>query len=139
MPTVDVNLVAVLVCGVVSMALGMVWYSPKTFGAIWMRENGKTVADIEKEKQKGMGWRYALAFVGALLTAYVLAHVVDYAAATTVVRGVQTGFWMWLGLIVPVQLGSVLWDEKSWKYFAITTGYQFVLLLIFGALLATWA
>lgn len=139
MPIVDVNYLAVLVCGLLSMALGMTWYAPKVFGNTWMKEIGASTADIEKAKAKGMGTSYALAFAGALLTAYVLSHFVDYATANTVGEGMQAGFWAWLGFVVPVQLGSVLWDGKSGKYFAIVAGYYLVQLVVFGAVLATWA
>lgn len=139
MPIVDVNHLAVLVCGLISMALGMTWYAPKVFGNVWMKEIGASMADIEKAKGKGMGASYALAFAGALLTAYVLSHFVDYAGATTAGAGIRAGLWAWLGFVVPVQLGSVLWDGKSWKYFAIVAGYYLVQLVVFGAVLATWA
>ena len=36
----QVNLIAVLVCGVVSLALGGLWYSPALFGKAWQRGAG---------------------------------------------------------------------------------------------------
>lgn len=138
MPTADINILAVLVAGLMSIALGMFWYAPKVFGTTWMRESGRTMTVSEKEKGKGMGWRYGLAFLAALVTAYVLSHFVDYIGAESAADGLQTGFWIWLGFIVPVQIGSVLWDNKSWKHFAITAGYSLVQLMIFGAMLVAW-
>lgn len=141
MPTVEMNIWAVLVCAAINMVLGMVWYSPKVFGTAWMKGLGKSMADIEKVKGKGkgMGSSYALMAVSAVVMAYVLAHFVDFAQAKTVAEGLQTGLWAWLGFVGPVMLGGVLWEGKSWKFYCISAGYYLVSLLIFGALLATWA
>lgn len=139
MPTVDINIWAVLVCAAINMVLGMVWYSPKVFGTAWMKGLGKSMADIEKAKGKGMGSSYALMMVSAVVMAYVLAHFVDFAQAMTVTEGIQTGLWSWLGFVAPVMLGGVLWEGKSWKFYWISAGYYLVSLVIFGAILATWA
>ena len=34
------NFYAILVAAVAAMILGMIWYNPKVFGAIWMKEIG---------------------------------------------------------------------------------------------------
>ncbi|MBI2610525.1 hypothetical protein HYW60_01140 [Candidatus Kaiserbacteria bacterium] len=38
----------------------------------------------------------------------------------------------------PISRGSVLWDNKSWKYWFITSGYYLVALLLMGVVLALW-
>lgn len=134
----EVNYLAVLVAGIIFQALGAAWYSPALFGTAWMRESGMTDAQLAAAKAKGMGKTYTIAFIGALITAFVLAHITQAFNARTAFDGAQIGFWMWLGFAAPIQLGSVLWDNKSTKYFAITTGYQLVALVISGALLAIW-
>lgn len=139
MPTVDINIWAVLVCAAINMVLGMAWYSPKVFGTAWMKGLGRSVTDVEKAKNKGMGSSYALMAVSAVVMAYVLAHFVDFAQATSVAKGMQTGLWTWLGFVAPIMLGGVLWEGKTWKFYWISAGYYLVSLLIFGAILATWA
>lgn len=138
MITFEINYLAVLIAGIIFQALGAAWYSPALFGTAWMKESGMSEAELAAAKTKGMGKTYTIAFIGALLSAFVLAHVIQAFGATTALEGAQGGFWMWLGFAVPVQLGSVLWDNKSTKYFAITTGYQLVALMLSGALLAIW-
>lgn len=144
MPVVPINYLAVLVCGIASMALGFIWYGP-LFGKVWMSLSGISPERIEAAKsgQGGsMAKLYALSFAGSLVMAYVLAHSLVFASAylnvTGISAGLQAGFWSWLGFIAPVTLGSVLWDGKPWKLWLLNNAYQLLLLLIMGTILAVW-
>ncbi len=139
MPTIDINYWAVLVAAFASYVIGALWYSPLLFGKAWMELMGFTEKDMQDAKKKGMAKKYGIMFVSTLVMSYVLAHVVDYTESTTVIAGAQAGFWIWLGFIAPVSLGSVLWEGKSWTLWLINASYYLVVLLIMGAVLAVWA
>jgi Na+/glutamate symporter len=49
MSQVDVNYLAILVCGVVFMVLGALWYSPILFGKKWMTFIGKSEEEIKEQ------------------------------------------------------------------------------------------
>ena len=72
--TIEVNYFSVLLAAVVSMVLGFVYYHPMVVGKAWMKEKGMSAEDV-KRAQKEMGKWYGLSFVVALVTAYVLFHV----------------------------------------------------------------
>lgn len=136
---VNVNLFAVIVAAVVAMGLGFLWYSPYVLGNQWMKERGFT-KDSLKNAQKEMGKLYALSFVVSLITAYVLAHVMTLSEAfynTPMVQtGLSTGFFMWLGFVMPVQVTSTIFsDKKNWRLFGIDTGYQLASLLVMGVVI----
>ncbi|MDO8509127.1 MAG: DUF1761 domain-containing protein [Nanoarchaeota archaeon] len=137
-PNVDVNLLAVLVSGVIAFIIGGLWYSPLLFGNAWMKGSNMNIKDMKKASQKGMSNKYIITFLGSLLTAYILAHFVKYLTAANFMEGMQAGMWIWLGFIVPVSLGSVLWEGKSMKFFFINIGYYFVSILLMGGILAVW-
>ena len=65
----DVNLLAVLVCGVAAMAVGFLWYSPLLFAKPWVKEMGYDMNDKAKtdEMRKTAGPAYSASFVGSLL------------------------------------------------------------------------
>lgn len=136
---VDINYWAVLVSAIVSMVIGMIWYSPALFGNAWMRSGGMTKNMMDETKKNGMAWRYIIAFIGSLLIAYVLAHFVDYTQSVSFTEGMLTGLWTWLGFIIPTLLGSVLWEGKTWTYYLINVLYQLISLLVIGGILAAWA
>ncbi len=138
MPTADINYVAVLVAGLASMALGALWYSPLLFGKRWMELMKIDFADMKEMKKKATKM-YAINFVATLVMAYVLAHFVDYTQAGTFLEGLQTGFWIWLGFIATVMLGSVLWENKPLELYFMNVSYQLLNVLIMAVIVAVWA
>ena len=137
-PQVDVNYLAVFAAAVVGMALGALWYSPVLFGKTWMSLTGLSEETLTKAKEKGMAKSYLIGFIGTLIMSYVLAHITSYASATTFLEGSLAGFWIWLGFIAPVALGTVLWEGKPVKLYILNTSYYLVALVLMGAILAVW-
>ncbi|MEK7570392.1 MAG: DUF1761 domain-containing protein [Patescibacteria group bacterium] len=130
----DVNLLHVLVAGVVAMVLGGLWYSPVLFAKTWAK-----LANINEEAaKKEAPMAYLKMFVTALISAYVLAVFVGFAGAATFGEGAMIGLWLWLGFIFTVTMSSVIFEKRSWKLWLINNGYQLVLMLISGGLLAAW-
>lgn len=139
MPTVDINIWAVFAAALANMVLGFLWYAPSSsLGRAWMKEMGIDPSKMTEAQKKGMGKNYAIALVGAVVMAYVFAHVLDFAQADSIAEGFQGAFWMWLGFIATVGVGMVLWEGKSWKLYGITMGYYLVALLIESAILVSW-
>jgi len=118
MPITDINLLAVLVAGLLSMVIGFVWYGP-LFAKDWMKEVGLK----EKDLRKGPGVGYALTLAGALIEAYVLAHFIDYAQATTWMDGMVTGLWLWIGFVAYAIGVNYIFARRSFKLWTIDSGY----------------
>jgi len=135
MPEVSINLLAVLLAAVLNMVLGALWYSPVLFAKPWIASIGKTEDEIKKSSP---GFIYAINTIGNLVLAYVLAHFIDYAQATTVVQGAQAGFWVWLGFLVPVLLTVYMFEMRSIKLYFIFISYQLIALVLEGIILAIW-
>lgn len=70
--------------------------------------------------------------------AYVLAHIVDYANATTIMAGMQTGFWIWFGFVATTSAGTNLWEGKGWDLWLINNGNYLLTLMAMGAILAVY-
>lgn len=146
MPPVPINYAAVVAAAVSNIVLGSLWYGP-FFGKPWMQLMGYTPEKMEamKKDPKGkakMQKSYALAFVGALLMAYVMAHSMVFAEAylntSGVASGLTGGFWNWLGFVVPVTLGTVLWEMKPWKLWWINASYYLLSLCVMGVIFSLW-
>lgn len=138
---VPVNYLAVLVAGVLSVVLGGLWYGP-IFGKKWMALMGINPSMISEADKKNMWRSYLMTFVGALLMAYVLSHVLvfaqSYFQASGVTVGITTAFWSWLGFVAPVSIGAVLWEKKPWSLWFINAGYFLVSLILSGVILSAW-
>ncbi len=143
---VPINLIAVVGAAAAAIVLGFLWFGP-LFGKAWMKSMNITPEQAEAWKQdpkmKGKMMRsYLVMMVTALIMSYVLAHSLlfanTYLGTSGPWSGVQAGFWNWLGYVVPVSIGGVLWENKSWKWWFITAGYYLVSLIIMGKILAYW-
>ena len=132
-----INYWAVLVAGVANMALGMLWYSPLLFGKLWMKYSGISMESMEKHK-KGMGVRYAVAFLAGLLMAYILAHFMILLPIENVQVGLETAFWIWLGFMATIYLDPVLWENKSVKLYFINIAYRLASLMVMTAIFVVW-
>lgn len=135
---VSVNYLAVLVAGIVSMAVGFAWYSPYVLGKPWMKEKGYTPEALKKE-QKKMGPLYGVSFVLGLVMAYVLTHVMvmgqAYFETDFLFSGVTSAFWMWIGFVFPVMATGQIFGEKNWRLLGIDSGYQLASLLTMGVVI----
>ncbi|MEK7546411.1 MAG: DUF1761 domain-containing protein [Patescibacteria group bacterium] len=136
---IDVNWFAVLVATASNMVLGGLWYGP-ILGKPWMKAMGMDPNMVMTPEKKKAGMNAMLMMVPlAFVTAYVLAHFVDYTASVTWQDGAQTGFWLWLGFQMPLILQGKLFENKKMELICINGSYQLTALLIQGAILAAWA
>lgn len=135
---VPVNFLAILLAGIVSMAVGFAWYSPFILGKPWMKEKGYSAEALKKE-QKKMGPFYGASFVLALLMAFVLNHIMvmgaSYFKTDFLFSGLTSAFWMWLGFVMPTQATAQIFGEKNWKLLGIDTGHQLASLLAMGVVI----
>ena len=115
--------------------IGLVWYQPRVFGTTWIRAANLAPEAIESGKKK----MPLLAFVGLLasmLVAWVMNElgvkvgIFDWVGAV-----VDLAFWLWLGFVAPVLLGSFLWERKPFTYYAINAGYWLVSFIVMALIL----
>lgn len=151
---VPINYWAVLVAGLAGVVVGAIWYGP-LFGKAWMAASGIPREKLEAMKQKGMANAYLVTTILSLVSAYVLAHMVYYVGVATAAPGIgiadvgdytkalaslgaASAFWLWLGFMVPILAGNVLWEGKSPKLFILNAAHYLVSLGIMGIILAGW-
>lgn len=77
-------------------------------------------------------------FVGHLLIALVMAVIVVLANATTVLGGIAVGVLVWLGFVVTLEIGELIWEKIPFKLFMLRIGNHLVALSIAAAILAVW-
>ena len=140
MEFMGVNLWSVLAAAVATMILGFLWYSPLLFAKPWTVAMGYDPNDKAKmdEMRKGAGKLYGITFVASLISAFVLAKIIDVTTVNAVLYGMKIGFAVWLGFVTTVQLTSTLFKRRPIKLYLIDTGYQLVCYLLMGAILAKW-
>jgi hypothetical protein len=70
--------------------------------------------------------------------ALVQAVIVNLANATTVMGGITVGVLVWIGFVVTLEIGELIWEKIPFKLFMIRVGNQLVGLSLAGIILAVW-
>jgi hypothetical protein len=125
----QVNLIAVLLCGVASLVLGGIWYSPMLFAKAWQREAG--LSD-EQAKSGNMAMIFGGAFVLSLIAAYVFGM---FLGAMPLAGAVGAGFsagLCWVGASYGI---NYLFERRSFALWAINAGYHTLQFTLFGLIL----
>lgn len=153
----DLNWLGLAAAFVFSMILGFIWFSPKTpMGKVWIRGQGMDPDNMPKAPGGKMAVSMLIMVVGSFLTWFVIAHtMVAYNDAyrydcrednslagcdgddwnLTIMDGVMAGLFTWLGFFLPLNLGAVAWENKSWGYALNTTAYYLLMLVVGGILM----
>jgi Protein of unknown function (DUF1761) len=130
-----INWLAVLVTGVVYMALGFIWYSMRVFGKPWSTMIGMTEEDMRRGANPRL---FVLTFVLALVTGVVLAVVVRSVGATTAFGGFKAGLLVAVGFVLTTFGSEYIFSRRPFKLYLITAGYQAVAIVINAVILAVW-
>lgn len=125
---------ALIVSAVFLWLLGAFWYSPLLFAKPWTEIVGRKSG----EKPKGVVHGMVASFIGDLLLAFVLAHIIGWSGADSVGWGLFIGFLCWLGFVVAPLYPQRIYEGRPFKYFAINSGYWLVGFLGVGTILAVW-
>ena len=138
----NISIAAVLTAAAVNFVLGFIWYT-KLFMKPWTKEMGydPNMRPDKKTMMKGM----AFMIIGNFLFAWVLAwtmagwqFIPNAKEMGPLVNGINSAIFLWLGFFVPVHLGAIVWERKTWKLFAINGGYHLASLLAAALILAYW-
>lgn len=128
-----INHIAVLVCAVLSLVIGGLWWSPLLFAKAWQREVG--LSD-EQLKQMNPAKTFGITFVLAYLASYNLAFFLGDATTTWkwgIAAGMLAGFWA-----ITMYVIISLFEQRSFKLMLINSGYIAVYFAVIGFVLGIW-
>ena len=146
------------------MFTGFIWYGPKTFGNVWMREAG---VSEEKIKSSNMALILSLTYVFSLFLSLILisvvihqSHILSILADDPGMKDPNSEISLWLknfmdqygqnfrtfkhgafhgtlsGIFYafPIIAINALFERRSWKYIWIHTGYWILTLALMGGI-----
>ena len=126
----DINWIAVLLCGVSSLVLGGIWYSPALFAKSWQR-----LAGLGEEQAAGgnMAAIFGGAFVLSLIAATVFAMFLgrNFGLGPAIGAGASAGL-CWVAASFGV---NYLFERRPLKLWLINGGYHTLQFTLFGAII----
>lgn len=161
----EINFYAFLVSAIVTLVVGFIWYNPKVFGTIWMKENNLTQEELRKGSMLKI---FGLTYIFSLMISMTLmsltihqsgavgmvggppliasakpsfsAFMADYGTAyRTFKHGALHGFLSGLFFAFPIIGINGLFERKSWKYIFIHAGFWIITLTLMGGIICAFA
>lgn len=126
----EINLIAVFVAWVIHIAVGLIWFQPQLFGIEWSKLTGKELTPAKN-------WIIA-GLAGHLIMIFVLVIIIKLANISNGSAGLLIGLLCWIGFIVPMEIGELIWEKIPFRLFLIRIGNQFVGTGISGFILGVW-
>lgn len=132
----DINWIAVIVAGLVTFALGALWYAV-LFGKAWVKYHL-----IPEQRARQMGKQpdktFPVMIASNLVTALFIALLCANLETGSALAGAGVGLMVWLGVAAPLGLIDNAAQEKPLGAFIIDGGYQLTYLLLMGAIIGAW-
>jgi Protein of unknown function (DUF1761) len=155
---------ALLVAALSSLLVGFIWYNPKVFGTIWMKEAGITRDPNDKPGVNMlmiMGMSLVYSFLISFVLQFNVIHQMGAMSATmdvpnvdpsvlknylaaygetfrTFKHGALHGTMVGLLLILPAIGTSAMYEKRSFKYVLVTGGFWVVACMIMGGIICAW-
>nr|WP_317126078.1 DUF1761 domain-containing protein [Flavobacterium caseinilyticum] len=153
---------AIFLAALSTLIVGFVWYNPKVFGTIWMKESG---VNPEKMIGSNMFLLFGASFFYAILISLILqmltihqfgalgmiggdpaiakpsyiSFMADYGNSfRTFKHGALHGFMAGLFFALPVIGTNALYERRSFKYTLVNGGFWIVCLTIMGGIICAW-
>lgn len=134
MENLYINHFAVIVCAILNLVLGAIWYSPMLFYKAWKKENNLSDDDLKKVNPVKT---YGLTLLLALIMSYNMAFFLGD-AKTDAAWGATAGFLAGFGWAALIFTVIALFEMRSWKYILINGGYIVVYFTLIGFILGAW-
>lgn len=117
---------AIAAASVAVLAGGFLWYSPFIFGNLWLKHCGVS----EQAMKKNMPWGMIIGFGAAVMQVTFLSLLLPLLPVHSVGDALKMAVILWACFALPLQLGKVAWEAKSWIAFGINVSYDLAFLLI---------
>lgn len=131
---IQINHWAVIVCGITNLALGALWYSPLLFYKAWKKENNLTDEQLKNINPVKV---YGITLLLSVMISYNMAFFLDD-GKTDMAWGTTAGFLAGFGFSALIFAIIGLFEQRSWKYIFINSGYIIVYFTLIGFILGTW-
>lgn len=132
------NFSAILVCAVLNMILGFLWYA-FLFTKPWIQLMGLNPDKMSESKaQHSVVHGYFASFISYIVMALVLSYFIIFTGATTALEGLKLGLLCWLGFCLTTMLPHHYFSMKPLKLALINISYPLVGVSMMGVILAVW-
>lgn len=130
-----INYLAVILATLSSMVVGTLWYHPKTFGTLWMREAGVTPSGNARDAARPIIVTVLVSFV----TAWVLAGATwisfQFYEGSFLVNALVTAVILWAGFTAARFITHDQFDRRTAKLTVLNSAHELVTIVIMALII----
>lgn len=129
-------LTAVLLAGLVAIALHFLWYSGPLFRWLWSR----IPRGVDTVGMQALSTRLRVVlttFLAYLIVALFLAVLAQALKVETAGAGARLGVMLWLGFVFPTSLVSSVYAERSVAGYVVDVLFPLLFLLLAGMIIGS--
>ena len=133
------NLVGVLVAFGFSFVSGAIWFGPKTFYPIWMKERGIASGQLNSNQNKPVllfGGTILAVLIQTTIVALVINSLQQAGTEIGIPDGAGIGFALGVGIAMFASLSHRLFGGENIKVWLIETANDAINLTVAGAIIA---
>ena len=133
------NLVGVLVAFGFSFVSGAIWFGPKTFYPIWMKERGIASGQLNSNQNKPVllfGGTILAVLIQTTIVAFVINSLQQAGTEIGISDGAGIGFALGVGIAMFASLSHRLFGGENIKVWLIETANDAINLTVAGAIIA---
>jgi hypothetical protein len=155
----EINIYSLLIAALSTLVVGVIWFHPKVFGTMWMKESGTTPQEL---KGRNLIWLFVISLSNAFFMSIILqflvihqysvlsltggdptkvlpsytAFMADYGDAyRTFKHGALHGFLTGLFMAAPIVGTNALYEKRSFKYVLVMSGFWITCFTIIGGII----
>lgn len=136
----NVNFLSILTAAVAAWIFGGIYYT--ALSKPWLAAQGKTMDQCKAEQagksRLAMTMPFILAFVGALIMAWVLYGILRHLGTFTLRAGMISGAFCWFGFVLTTMTVNNAFGGKKLMLTVIDGVHWLIGLLIIGGIVGAW-
>jgi len=128
-----INPGAILLATIIGIGIHLLWYSPALFGNRWQK-----LAHVSDAEHAMNAAKVLTLGATTLATTIVLAYLITFTGAQTILEGGLVGCFLWFGFVMTLAAQEIAFARVSFAYYAITASYHLVNLVVAGMILSVF-
>lgn len=130
----ELNWWAILIAGVAGIAIGAIWFGPKTFYPAWWKALGQEPTD--QPGDDSMAKVFSITFVAAFVQAITLAILIQAFEVSGPLNGALLGALVGFGIGSATSVSHRLFGRQGLTVWIIEVGQDIIGLTAMGAIIA---
>ncbi len=126
-----------IVAGIAGFIAGAVWYTPFTFGPLWLRFAPEAIERAERPSPTRLG-RYAVALLASFVQSFALAALLLFEQRWDLGFALGMAGLVWLGFVVSASLMDGLFRRRLARDWLLDMGHRLLVLVTIAIILGIW-